>query len=219
MFISFRRKDKAAISLRILDAQVWLCYIVRDLDKRSSAVYQHPKGGCEMTKLAQVRAALEGNPGITVVAAREGRSMADWCGSGWAHTVDFVLAPAAEGVYTAEGLQSIMMSLVPGLETTSTDNFWENPGVLKYGRLYFDESVGGAALTIVITAEDVPVPDGILNDQGAIERTLACKRRVWVRLYPDAELAEAALRGRDEYEIHKADLLAHRRAQLHRVPA
>lgn len=158
-----------------------------------------------MSKLAQVRKALEGNPNISIVGAPERNYLPDRSGF-FSHTVDFHVAPKS-GIYTAEELQALMMSLVPGLGPTCKDDFREWDDGMEFGKLYFDEQIGTEDIsrTINLTVDDAAA-EGFVDGQQIVEKTLPVERRTWVRLFPDAQIASAALKGENVYRISKDDL-------------
>ncbi len=160
-----------------------------------------------MSKLTQVRKALEDNPSITIVGAPERNHLPSRDGY-WSHTVDIYVAPKTDGVYTVEGLQTLMMSLVPELEQTCKDNFSEGDYSMSFGMLYFDEVIGTEAVRreMVLSDEDMFSSDGFTDGKLIIEYVNDVKRRTWVRLFPNVEIATVALLGENQYEISKKDL-------------
>lgn len=164
-----------------------------------------------MSKLTHVRKALQDNPNITIVGVREQNYLPGGSG-GWSHTVDFYVAPKMSGVYTAKGLQALMMSLVPGLEPTCRDDFHEWDREMEFGKLYFDENIGTKAIRheIVLTDEDMFSSEGFVGGKRVIERTEQVQRRTWVRLFPNVHIATAALKGENDFSISKSELAKHR---------
>ena len=161
-----------------------------------------------MSKLAHVRKALESNPKIKIVGAPEKNYLPERDDSGnWSHTVDFHVAPKTGGVYTAEGLQALMMSLVPGLEPTWKLDFCEGRShEMTFGTLFFDEEIGTKAVRrkIVLTDEDMFSSDGFVDGKLVIECTNKILRRTWVRLFPNAQIAATALEGENRCVISKS---------------
>jgi hypothetical protein len=115
-------------------------------------------------------------------------------------------------VYTAKELQALMMSLVPELEPTSKDNFREWDSEMEFGKLYFDEDIGTEAVRheIVLTDEDMFSSSGFIDGKQIIELTEKVQRRTWVRLFPNAQIAVAALEGENECRIPKNELVKYR---------
>ena len=161
-----------------------------------------------MSKLTHVRKALQDNPNITIVGALE-RNYLPGRNGYWNHTVDFYVAPKTGGVYTDKELQALMMSLVPGLEPTDKDNFREWDREMEFGRLYFDEDIGTEAVRheIVLTDEDMFSFGGFVDGKRIIERTEKVQRRTWVSLFPNGQIATAALEGENRFQISKNELL------------
>jgi hypothetical protein len=118
------------------------------------------------------------------------------------------VAPRTGTVSTAEELQMLMMSLVPGVEPTSVDEFHEGDDEMRFGKLYFDEYIGTKETCekIVLTDKDMFSTKGFVD--GKIERkgTEKIERRAWVRLYPNIQTAMSAENGTDVYRIKKKKL-------------
>ena len=164
-----------------------------------------------MTKLTQVQKVLQENLDITIVDRSEKNYLPGRCGY-FSHTMDFYVAPKTDGVYTAENLQTLMMSLVPGLNPTSKDDFHEERnGHMNFGKLYFDEEFGTEAVRreITLTDEDMFASDGFVNGKRVIEHTDRVRRRTWVRLFPNVQIATDALKGKNEFGIPKSELEEH----------
>ncbi|MDP3729688.1 MAG: hypothetical protein Q8R26_02990 [bacterium] len=164
-----------------------------------------------MSKLTHVRKALEDNPSITIVGAPERNYLPGRDGY-WSHTIDFHVAPKTGGVYTAKELQELMISLIPGLEPTRRDDFREWDREMEFGKVYFDEDIGTEAVRheIVLIDEDMFSSGGFVDGKRIIERTEKVERRTWVRLFPNAQIAAAALEGENKYRIPKSELTKHR---------
>lgn len=170
-----------------------------------------------MTKLEQVRKALQENPDIVIVGAPEfnylpGRS------SYWSHTVDFYLAPRNTGVYEAKELQSMMKSLIPELTPTTVDDFRDGGkgGSLSFGKLYFDEEIGTETVRRELVLSDLTIaPDNFVEGKLVIDGTEAIRRRTWVRLYPNILIAAEALQDKNQYSISKEELAKSRKSLTH----
>ncbi|MDB5225535.1 MAG: hypothetical protein JWL87_487 [Candidatus Adlerbacteria bacterium] len=162
-----------------------------------------------MSKLASVRAALQGNTNIQIVAVNELNHFPHRDGF-WTHTVDFIVAPN-QGIYTGPELQAFMDSLLPGLEATCVDRFHEWDTSMRFGKLYFDEDIGSETTRREITLFETDfLPVGVVQDGKAVfEETEKIQRRTWVSLYPDQEIAMA--RARYAYDIPRTDLLQFQR--------
>lgn len=164
-----------------------------------------------MSKLTQVRKALQENPTITIVGAPEISYLPDRNGF-WSHTIDFHVAPKKGGLYTVEELQALMMSLIPGLEPTSKQDFREWSREMDFGRLYFDEDIGMEAVRreITLTDEDMFSSSGFVDGKLVIEYTEKVRRRTWVGLFPNTQIAAAALKGKNKYLISKSEFAKYR---------
>jgi hypothetical protein len=164
-----------------------------------------------MTKLRQVLRALENSQDITIIRTEERNHLPNKY-MGWSHTVDFIVAPKTTGVYSASKLQSLMMSLVPGLEPSTFDIFNDLGADLRFGKLYFDEEIGTLHVRreALLTDEDLFAFDGFVEGKKVIESDDVLKRRIWVRLYPDVQIATDAQRDGNEYMIKKNELPRYR---------
>ncbi|MBP9782381.1 MAG: hypothetical protein KBC50_01465 [Candidatus Pacebacteria bacterium] len=160
-----------------------------------------------MSKLTHVREALKNNLNITIVAALEQNYLPSKSGY-WSHTVDFYVAPKNGCVSTANELQALMMSLVPGLELSCKDNFTESDIEIKFGKLYFDEYIGTRAsrLEIILTDSDMFSTKGFVDGKYLVEKSQKVERRTWVSLFPSVQIATAALEGKNQYSISKSQL-------------
>ena len=140
-----------------------------------------------MEKLAHVHQALQENSEIRIVGVVERRYSPE-IQSIWSHTVDFYLAPRTGGVYTVEGLQVMMLALVPSLAHDQCDDFRDRyrEREIEFGRLYFDEDIENPSLCA-----------------GGATRL---RRRIWVRVFPNIAIAQDALGGVHKYCISKSDL-------------
>lgn len=159
-----------------------------------------------MTKLAVVRSALAAHPSAVIVAERIVNYLPD-CDRAWGATADFFVAPKT-GLYTAAALQAFMLSLIPGLEPTSTLDFTESGNSLEFGRLTFDEVIGRVSCRREITLSDrdlFSTPE-FADGKLVIAKTSDIARRTWVNLFPDVETAEGALRGVHIYAMSKVNL-------------
>jgi hypothetical protein len=138
----------------------------------------------KMSILKTIRQSLEENPKVVVVKVLETNYLPHKDPYGWAHTVDFMVAPRGRGIYTAEELQEFMMSLVPeGLQPTSKDNFFQySSGSLEFGKLYFDEVIGKEKIIGTLFDEELSNVNGFVNGQITIEEPY--KRRIWIRPFP-----------------------------------
>lgn len=162
-----------------------------------------------MSKLVHVRKALQENPSITIVGAPEKNYLPRRAGY-WSHTVDFHIAPKTD-IYTATQLQTLMMSLVPGLEPTCSDHFREGANEMEFGKLYFDEDIGTEVVRHEITLfdKDMFSSNGFVDGKQIIERIVKVQRRTWVRLFPNTQIAAAALEGTNAYRISKNELASY----------
>ena len=157
-----------------------------------------------MSKLATVRSALQNDHRLQIVSASE-QTHFPHPHLGWTHKVNFVVAPTT-GIYTDKELQKFMLSLVPGLAPTTSDRFMGWDTRLELGRLYFDENIGSEVIRheITLNESDFLPADVVENGQADFEETRALRRRIWVRPYPDIEIAMVA--EKYEFSMPQADL-------------
>lgn len=159
-----------------------------------------------MSKLDTIRTALQNDSRMQIVSAIEHTFFPNPNGY-WTHTVDFVVAPN-RGLYTATELQAFMTSLVPGLTPTTSDRFSDWDTSLEFGKLYFDEDIGKEIIRHEITLTEFDfLPAGVVeNGRAVLEEERRIRRRTWVRLYPDIEIAMLA--EKYSFQIPRTDLNA-----------
>jgi hypothetical protein len=159
-----------------------------------------------MSKLMQVRKALFANKAIMVgVINTENRL--PYNTGGWAHTVDFHVAPTHPGLYTVKELQSLMVSLVPKLKPTTVDPFEQQGNSLCFGKLYFDEQIGTTInrYTARLSDESLLLEPGVANGwvkgKHMVNTQGKLMRRIWVSLFPNADISSAAANGKNKFSI------------------
>lgn len=172
-----------------------------------------------MSKLSVVKGSLEARTDLIIASIRTQQFYPTTCG--WSQTVDIWVAPV-QGIYKAAGLQEFMMGLVPeGIEASCMDQFREWQDELEFGKLYFDEEIGYEDITrrCTITEEWLPMPEGFVDGYKEIESRIPYRRRTWVRVFPDAQIATDILSGalKTEYRIKNCDLRRYQPGFLERV--
>lgn len=141
-----------------------------------------------MYKLDHIRRELNINPEISIVRAREPEVSLDM-------EFEYCVAPSTGGVYTVARLQDMMLSLIPGLQPTSVNDFREEHGQIWFGSLFFSEKYGEETTRreTVLTDEDILSSHGFRNgfDNGrrVHEETAELHRWIIVHLYPNGEIA------------------------------
>jgi hypothetical protein len=138
-----------------------------------------------MDKLTLVHAGLNRNSDVTIVAVLE-KHYPLGGQNAWNHTVDFYLAPRMGGIYTVDELQELLLSLLPGVTPTDKDDFRESRQELEFGKLYVDE--------------DISVP----------RSGQKLRRRIWVRVFPNTEIAADAMCGKHKHSISRQELAEYR---------
>jgi len=164
-----------------------------------------------MSKLSQVRKALQEDVRITVVNERK-RDFSLKPDGASNDTVSIFVAPR-EGIYSAEELQQLMVSLVPGLERIMKDDFRDLHDRIEFGVLYFDEVIGQETVrrNIHFNADYLSENQHLTDKVGRTVQTLHLIRRTWVRLFPDEHFAASAFEGQNVCGISKKDLRKKRR--------
>lgn len=128
----------------------------------------------------------------------------------WSHTVECYVAPRI-GVYEVVDLQLLMLGLVPGLEPTMRDDFFDAGDKIWFGVLYFDESYGKETIRKEICLTDKTSPsDGFVDGSRVIEYTADMMRRTCVFLFPNIEIAMRSLWGKRLVRISKCELAKYR---------
>jgi len=158
------------------------------------------------SKTSHVQEALKANKDIEIVEIQESNYLPGK--NGFSHTFDIYVAPK-QGIYDAEKLQALMEALVPDLEPTMSDRFWESDSQMSFGKLYFDETIGTEHTRREITLTDAGLQstEGFVEGKKVIESTQDLRRRTWVRLYPNVQIAAFAVDGQDQWSIDKKDLI------------
>ncbi len=166
-----------------------------------------------MSKLKQVVVALRKNLVITIVGTTEKRYLPEKKIT-WDQTIDFHVAPKT-GVYSVEKLQSLMMSLVPGLKPTDEKVFLNGCySEIVFGRLCFEEDLDTEVMRqeIVLTGDSIFSIDGFVNGEQEVSHVeKGIHRQIRVRLFPNLQVAKLSLVGKYECEISKQELEQYRR--------
>jgi hypothetical protein len=165
-----------------------------------------------MNKLTQVKKALFANDAI-IVGVTKIENRLPYNTGGWAHTLNFHVAPAHPGLYTAKELQSLMVSLVPKLKPTAMDPFEQRTDSLCFGKLYFDEQIGTTInrYTARLSDQDLLLELGVANGwvdgKHVVNTQGKLMRRIWVSLFPNAKIAsDASANGINKYGIKLEEL-------------
>lgn len=176
----------------------------------------------QVEKMQIVVDSLRSNPDVVVAGGHE----ANYLSSGvwpnpsgyWSRTLDIFTHPV-KPIYRADELNDFMFGLVPELEPTTSDKFYDGAfgnGELGLGKLYYDEVIGTAALSATVQLnEDISiVRNRILDPVWRSSRSLDLQQRTWVRVFPDAgHLADAAI-GRNLHTIRRRELGADPRPRV-----
>src|SRR3989344_302279 len=142
-------------------------------------------------KMQIVVDSLRANPDVVVVGGHESNhlSTGEWPSpSGyWSRTLDIFTHPK-DPIYKADELNDFMFSLVPELEPSCSDPFFggeRRNGNLQLGKLYYDESIGTAALSATVRLKEglSAVRSGLLTPEWSSDRTLNLEQRTWVRVF------------------------------------
>lgn len=167
-----------------------------------------------MNMLNAVKRDLFVNPSVEVVDIKV-QNYLPYANGYWTETVNIVVAPK-KGIYEADKLQELMMQLTPSTECTCKDDFRESETTLSFGKLYFDEDIGVEKKylrrDLILTDEDLLKKnfEGFVDGKRVIEEgndNLAIRRRTWVRLYPNVQVAlKVVNEGKCEFSIDKSKL-------------
>lgn len=158
-----------------------------------------------MSKLKDLKVALAANPAVNVVTIRQ-RTFDPAGFTGWNDWVDIITAPTG-GLYTAKKLEKFMLGMV-SITPTQMDSFGQFDTTMRFGKLYFDETVGtivtaGTRVTTV-TDPDVVLPEGFKS--GAVvdlAGTTEMRRRTLLWVYPDEAYAQRAMDDEDVYQTSR----------------
>jgi hypothetical protein len=166
-------------------------------------------------KMQVVVDSLRSNPDVVVVGGFERNYLqtGDWPQPNgyWSRTLDIFTHPV-EPIYEADELNDFMFGLVPELEATCSDRFRGGKGPeahgLALGKLYYDESIGTAALSATIQLKEgiSLVNSGVVDSEWNAGRTLDLQQRTWLRVYPDKGHLLDAAEGQNLYDIPRDDL-------------
>ncbi len=170
-------------------------------------------------KLDVIGKALESNPNVIVVDAKTVNSgiLLEYSPNfkGFIQTVDFRIAPRS-GLYAARELQAFMESLFPYLNPTIQENFSPYGMWLKLGKLYFDEIIAKMTVDTEIELLISETDGEILKLLGLMEGSSLWgkktenqyARRIWVKPFPNEELARASLKDSRLEDRISLDLLS-----------
>lgn len=160
-------------------------------------------------KMQIVVDSLRANPEIVIVGGYERNYLktVEWPTPNgfWSRTLDIYTYPVRP-TYDADELNEFMLGLVPELEPTRSDRFHggdRRDDNLSLGVLYYDESIGTAALSATVqlnTGMSVVTAD-TLAPEWTTSRTLDLSQRTWVRVFPDAGHVADAAEGINRDEI------------------
>ncbi len=165
----------------------------------------------QVEKMQTVVDSLRSNPDVVVVGGHEVNylSSGEWPSpSGyWSRTLDIYTHPV-KPLYRADDLNDFMFDLVPELEPTTSDKFYDGTGELSLGKLYYDEVIGTAALSATVWLnEDISiVRNRILTPEWRTTRSIDLRQRTWVRVFPDAGHLANAAEGRNKHSIRRREL-------------
>lgn len=166
-------------------------------------------------KMQVVVDSLRSNPDIVVVGGFERNYLESrqWPHPNgyWSRTLDIYTHPV-KPMYDGDELNDFMFGLVPELEPTCSDRFRGGKGRkengLELGKLYYDESIGTAALSATVQLKEglSVVRSGLLAPEWEAAQTMDLRQRTWVRVFPDEGHLMDAAEGKNEYRIPREDL-------------
>jgi hypothetical protein len=162
-------------------------------------------------KMQVIVDSLRGNPDVVVAGGFERNYLqtGEWPRPDgyWSRTLDIYTHPR-KPIYDADELNDFMFGLVPELEPTCSDRFYGWDRELELGKLYYDESIGTAALSATVQLKDgiSIVRSGVLAPEWQAGQTMDLKQRTWVRVFPDEGHLLDAAEGNNEYRIPRSEL-------------
>ncbi|MGC9599149.1 MAG: hypothetical protein ABSE18_02070 [Minisyncoccia bacterium] len=140
---------------------------------------------------------------------------------GGCQEVNIYIAPKS-GTRSAEDLQELLDGLLP-LPPSDARRFCERENRLEFGCMYFDEHIGTMSSRREFTLTDetlcAKLPESFISPTKVIEEKCALVRRIWIRLYPNVQIALWASQGQFRDDIPKKVLEAQNRLPrlLHRL--
>lgn len=165
-----------------------------------------------MNELSLIQKALHDNPAISIVkirrnVPREGGALA-W--DNVREVVEFFVGYKS-GLYDIDRLNAELVSLIPHLKPNEKNDFEsDHRGGISFGRIWFEECLG-----------EEPIPDATIALARTLSKTLfqcdlnskriARKSKSWrsifVRLYPNIQIAKDAFRDKNkEWYVSAHDL-------------
>ncbi len=162
-------------------------------------------------KMQVVVDSLQNNPAVVVAGGFERNYLktGEWPHPNgyWSRTLDIFTHPK-KPIYDADELNDFMFGLVPELEPTCSDRFYGWDRELGLGKLYYDESIGRAALSATVELKEglSIVRAGVLAPEWQATQTMDLKQRTWVRVFPDKGHLLDAAEGNNEYRIPRSEL-------------
>lgn len=125
----------------------------------------------------------------------------------WSRTLDIYTHPV-DPMYNADELNDFMFGLVPELEPTTVDRFYDFDRELRLGKLYFDEAIGTVATTSVVKLKSglSVVNTGELDEEWTAEQSADLLQRTWVRVFPTVGHLTEAAAGTNQHNIPRSHL-------------
>lgn len=165
-----------------------------------------------MSKLKEVREALNNNPNIDIVDIWDDRKDEErpfWLREKRCHFVYFYVAPKTNEFDTCK-LQDILMSLFTKPTPTRSHDFSYDASDFYPGRHEFEECIGKiSTLTkTILSDKDMFSTKGFVKGKHLDKETLDIKRYIEVILFPSANIAREAIKKRKSVCISKRDIQA-----------
>ena len=166
-----------------------------------------------MTKLTQVRKALKKNLKIKIVHEEDWnclpyRSGPDDAG-GPSQILDFYTALKSGAIEAVEDLQTLMMSLIPDLKSTSKIDFRDLGHKIGFGSLQFVEKIATETIRreVILTDKEVVPSGGLIDDKHETKTVRQLERLILVRVFPNIQIATDALHSENlRHGIYKTKL-------------
>jgi hypothetical protein len=147
------------------------------------------------TVLSMVENTINYNPNISLIEKRSENNLG--LNIFPAQEYHFRIAPTTP-IYSAEGMQVFMKSVIPKDSSYTEHNFSEDTkGGMRFGYLVFDESIGKEKVVKEIKVTDQNIifdpkllERGFSNGKKKAEYTQDVVRKIWVNPYPSVLIAQ-----------------------------
>lgn len=153
-----------------------------------------------MSKLSVIENALRENQSIFFIMLESNYVLKKSPDHDLAHLINFCVAPKS-GIYEADDLQEFLISLIPkntdpepissinSFSERQEEGFWGSDNEIEFGYLTFNEIIGEEITRITLTEENTYLVKDFSGDNRTIEKKRPLERRIFVRLFPNFQIA------------------------------